>query len=52
MKTLALIIGLMALSGCVDGHFFPEGRGHALDFKCEMNPYDPECLQIRPVYHN
>ncbi|SEC87465.1 hypothetical protein SAMN05216205_3502 [Pseudomonas mohnii] len=52
MKALALTVLLMALSGCANGHFFPKGHGYESDFKCQMNPYDPVCLEIRKVYHN
>jgi hypothetical protein len=45
MKELAVIIILIALSGCVDGRLFPGGYGHELAFKCDMDPYSPDCLQ-------
>jgi hypothetical protein len=52
MKELAVIIILIALSGCVEGHIFPGGYGHELAFECDMNPYSPDCLQPPPVFHN
>ena len=52
MKSLMLIIMLNALSGCVSSEWFPKGYGHELAYKCQINPYDPECLQPRPIFKN
>jgi hypothetical protein len=50
MKALAVIIILITLSGCVSGQLFPEGYGPELAYKCDINPYDPDCLQPPPVF--
>jgi hypothetical protein len=56
MKELTVIIVLIALAGCANAELFTEGYnrryGHGLAYKCDMNPYDPDCLQPPPVYHN
>jgi len=56
MKELTLIILLIALSGCARTELFTEEykrrHGHQLAFKCDMDPYSPDCLQPPPVYHN
>ncbi|MNI14288.1 hypothetical protein D3C81_905920 [compost metagenome] len=56
MKELTLIILLIVLSGCANAELFTEEYrrryGHELAHKCDINPYDPDCLQPRPVYHN
>lgn len=50
MKALAATIILIALSGCNCGELFPKGYGHELVYKCDINPYDPDCLQPPPVF--
>jgi len=50
MKALAAIIILIALSGCKGGALFPKGYGPELAYKCDINPYDPDCLQPPPVF--
>lgn len=50
MKSLAVIIVLVALSGCANSEWFPKGYGHELTYKCDINPYDPDCLQPPPVF--
>ncbi|MNT50920.1 hypothetical protein D3C72_1878590 [compost metagenome] len=49
MKILALII-LIALSGCVSGHWFPKWYSSELAYKCQINPYDADCFQPPPVF--
>ncbi|MCY1455092.1 hypothetical protein D3C76_767460 [compost metagenome] len=50
MRSLAVIIILIALSGCVSSEWFPKGYSHELAYKCQINPYDPDCLQPPPVF--
>jgi len=50
MKALVVIMLLMSLYGCKGGEFFPEGYGHELAYKCDINPYDSDCLQPPPIY--
>lgn len=50
MKTLTVLIVLIALSGCENGHFFPKGYNQELAYKCNMDPYSPDCLQPPPVF--
>ncbi|CAI8721200.1 hypothetical protein EMIT0P253_130039 [Pseudomonas sp. IT-P253] len=50
MKALAVIIVLIALYGYVNGHFFPKGYNQELAYKCDMDPYNPDCLQPPPVF--
>ncbi|MBK5353680.1 hypothetical protein JFU37_14310 [Pseudomonas sp. TH41] len=50
MKALAAIVVLIALSGCENGHFFPKGYNQELAYKCDIDPYSPDCLQPPPVF--
>jgi hypothetical protein len=50
MKALAVIIVLIALYGYVNGHFFPKGYNQELAYKCDMDPYNPDCLLPPPVF--
>jgi hypothetical protein len=50
MKVLVAVMILMALSGCENGHFFPKTLGHELAYRCDINPYDPDCLDPPPVF--
>jgi hypothetical protein len=52
MKVLTVIIVLIALYGCVNGHFFSKGYNQELACKCDIDPYNPDCLQPPPVFHN
>ena len=55
MKELTVIVLLITLFGCANAELFPGwGRGytHELAYTCQINPYDPDCLQPPPVYHN
>ena len=56
MKEVIVIILLIALFGCANAELFTEEYsrrfGHELAYKCDMNPYDSDCLQPPPVYHN
>ncbi|MNF98777.1 hypothetical protein D3C76_1179300 [compost metagenome] len=49
MKALATIIIFTTLFGCADGQLFPERYGPELAYKCDINPYDPDCLKPPPV---
>lgn len=50
MKELTVIIILLTLSGCENGRLFPKGYGHELAYKCQIDPYSPDCLQPPPVF--
>jgi hypothetical protein len=50
MKALTVIIVLIALSGCENGHFFPKEYNQEQAYKCDMDPYSPDCLQPPPVF--
>lgn len=49
MKALAAIFIFTTLYGCAGGQLFPKGYGPELVYKCDINPYDPDCLQPPPV---
>lgn len=49
MKALAAIFIFTMLYGCAGGQLFPKGYGPELVYKCDINPYDPDCLQPPPV---
>ena len=49
MKTLSVILILITLSACKNVHFFPKGYGPELAYKCQTDPYSPDCLQPPPV---
>jgi hypothetical protein len=55
MKELTVIIILITLLGCANAEIFHEGYrrgyGHELAYKCDMDPYNPDCLQPPSVYH-
>ena len=50
MKGLSVLIAVMLLSGCADARLFPKGyfpqkeSGTELAYKCEMDPYNFDCL--------
>lgn len=50
MKALVAVMILITASGCENGHFFPKGPGHELAYKCDINPYDPDCLNPPPIF--
>lgn len=50
MKALAAIVILIILSSCARGQLFPGGYGPELAHKCEMNSYDPDCIQPPPLF--
>ena len=50
MKVLSALIILITLSGCTNGHFLPKGYGPELTYKCQIDPYNPDCLQPPPVF--
>ena len=50
MKSLAVIIMLIVLSGCVNSEWFPKGDSPELAYKCQINPYDADCFQPPPVF--
>lgn len=52
MKPLTLMLLLMALPGCTNGHFFPGGYGSELAHTCKIDPYSADCLQPPAVLHN
>jgi hypothetical protein len=52
MKSLAAIVILVALSGCSGGEFFPKGYGNQLAHKCQMDPYNYDCLNPPPAFTN
>lgn len=50
MKVLIAAMILLTLPGCENGRFFPKGVGPELAHKCDINPYDPDCLDPPPIY--
>ncbi|MNP83430.1 hypothetical protein D3C76_1823720 [compost metagenome] len=52
MKALLAIMVVITLSGCAGGEFFPEGYGHELAHKCQIDPYNYDCLNPPPVFKN
>jgi len=52
MKTvkLVVIVMLIALSGCANGRWFPKGLSPELAHKCQINPYDPDCIDPPPLF--
>lgn len=52
MKTLAALVVLIAVSGCVDGRPTFKDNGTELAHKCQIDPYHHDCLQPPAVFHN
>ncbi|MNI89066.1 hypothetical protein D3C85_1129500 [compost metagenome] len=50
MKSLAVILMLIVLSGCVSSEWFPKGYSSELAYKCQINPHDADCFQAPPVF--
>jgi hypothetical protein len=52
MKELAAIIILIAVSGCVAERPMFKNYGTELAHKCQIDPYNHDCLQPPSVLHN
>ena len=52
MKSLVAIVVVIVLSGCVSDESFPKRYGNQLSYKCDIDPYNYECLNPPPVFKN
>jgi hypothetical protein len=52
MKALIAMMVVIALSGCTSGEFFPKGYGNQLAHKCQIDPYNYDCLNPPPALKN